>query len=448
MQLETYISDLLYRYDCVTIPDFGSFLTQRVSATIDESSQAFFPPKKVLSFNEQIQKNDGLLAHYIAEVEKVPFDVANKKIAKRVKLLKSYLTEGETLTFKNIGEIVFNQEGKILFEPTYRLNYLTDAFGLSDFESPAIIREVYKDTAEAVERVVPIGFTPARRKTKSYLKYAAVALIALTLGGFTASNYYVNTIETHNQLAQEQANQQLETKIQEATFSLNPLPAITLNAIKQTGNYHIVAGAFRVKENSTKMVRQLRLLGYPARYIGVNKYGLHEVIYASYETGSDALSAVREIRKTHNKDAWINIIRNLDQTVNASHSNTSTTPPITSSPEPQLISAKGDDKAVREDDLTFRKSPNIIQIIKGADNVNSGFYLILDAFKDALEKDTFIKRLKSEGYSNIRFFFDNISDYYFVYNEAFSDLELASKAMKLKANSPHHEKMFIVRVAP
>jgi len=94
MQLETYISDLLYRYECVTIPEFGAFLTQRVSAT------------------------------------KIPFEVASKKIAKRVKLLKSYLTQGETLTFKNIGEIAFNNEGKILFEPTYHLNYLTDSFGV------------------------------------------------------------------------------------------------------------------------------------------------------------------------------------------------------------------------------------------------------------------------------------------------------------------------------
>ena len=123
MQLETYISDLLYRYECVTIPEFGAFLTQRVSATIDDASNTFHAPKKAVSFNEQIQQNDGLLAHYIADVEKIPFEVANKKIAKRVKLLKAYLTQGETLTFKNIGEIVFNNEGKILFEPAYNLNF-------------------------------------------------------------------------------------------------------------------------------------------------------------------------------------------------------------------------------------------------------------------------------------------------------------------------------------
>ena len=153
MQLETYISDLLYRYECVTIPEFGAFLTQRVSATIDDASNSFHAPKKVVSFNEQIQKNDGLLAHYIADVEKISFEVANKKITKRVKLLKSYLTQGETLTFKNIGEIVFNNEGKILFEPRYHLNYLTDSFGLSQFVSPTVNREVYKETAKTIKKL-------------------------------------------------------------------------------------------------------------------------------------------------------------------------------------------------------------------------------------------------------------------------------------------------------
>ncbi|APY11049.1 sporulation protein [Seonamhaeicola sp. S2-3] len=311
MQLETYISDLLYRYECVTIPEFGAFLTQRKSAYIDDSTNTFSAPSKSLSFNEQIQKNDGLLAHYIADIEKIPFEEANKKIAKRVKILKSFLTQGETLTFKNIGEIALNNEGKILFEPTYHLNYLTDSFGLSQFVSPSVNREVYKKEVEALEKVVPIAITTEKRKSKSYLKYAAVALIALTLGGFAVSNYYVNDVKTHNQLAQEEAAQELENKIQQATFSLNPLPAINLKVTKQTGKYHIVAGAFRVEENCIKKIKQLKAEGFKARKIGVNKYGLHEVVYGSYEDRLEALKALRAIKNTHNRNAWL-LVKKLD----------------------------------------------------------------------------------------------------------------------------------------
>jgi hypothetical protein len=311
MQLETYISDLLYRYECVTIPEFGAFLTQRASATIEDATNTFYPPKKSVSFNEQIQKNDGLLAHYIADVEKIPFEVANEKIAKRVNTIKSFLTQGETVTFKNIGDIVFNSEGNILFEPSYQLNYLTDSFGLSQFVSPAVSREVYKKEVEAIEKVIPLTFTPEKRKSRPYLKYAAVGLIALTLGGFGASNYYVNQIEQHNQIAQKEATQQLDAQIQQATFSLNTLPAITLNVTKQCGNYHVVAGAFRVEDNCEQIISQLKELGFNARTIGVNKYGLHEVVYGSYETGEEALKVLRDVRINQNEDAWL-LVKDLD----------------------------------------------------------------------------------------------------------------------------------------
>jgi len=312
MQLETYISDLLYRYDCVTISEFGAFLTHRVSAKIDESSNSFYPPKKVLSFNEQIQHNDGLLPNYIAEVEKIPYEVAVQKIAKHVKNIKSYLIQGETITFSNIGELVLNKEGKINFEPSYHINYLTDAFGLSQFEFQNITREEHKQKVEAIENVVPITITPEKRKSRVYLKYVAVAVVALALGGFGASKYYVNQIEEHNQIAQEEANQQLDAKVQEATFIIsNPLPAATLTIEKQSGNYHIVAGAFRIEANSNKKVKQLQTLGYKARKIGINKYGLHEVVYASYSDRIEALKALHKIKREDNPEAWL-LVKDLN----------------------------------------------------------------------------------------------------------------------------------------
>ncbi|WP_299223677.1 SPOR domain-containing protein [uncultured Psychroserpens sp.] len=312
MQLETYISDLLYRYDCVIVPQFGAFLTHRVSAKVHETTHSFYPPKKVLSFNEQLQNNDGLLANYIAEVEKVPYQVAVEKIAKQIKTIKSYLIEGETIAFQNIGDLLLNKEGKINFEPSLHINYLTNAFGLSQFTSIDITRETHKEVVEELEEVTPLIITPERRKARPYLKYAAILLVTLTAGSFYVSNYLTNQIEAHNQIAQEEANNQLDTKVQEATFIIeSPLPAATLSIEKQSGNYHIVAGAFRVEANSDKKVQQLKANGYKARKIGVNKYGLHEVIYASYTDRIEALNALRQIKREHNSDAWL-LVKALD----------------------------------------------------------------------------------------------------------------------------------------
>ena len=305
MQLETYISDLLYRYDCVTVPGFGAFLTNRISAKIHQSTHTFYPPKKVLSFNEQLQNNDGLLVNYIAEVEKVPYQVAVEKVNKQVKAIKSYLIDGETISFNNIGDLLLNTEGSIVFNPSYHINYLTDAFGLSHFNANDVTREVCKQEIEVIEGKLPIVLT-AKKRSSNWLKYAAAAIIVLCLGGLGTGKIYNDSVNEHNQVAQQKATTQIEAEIQEATFFIsNPLPAATFSVEKQMGNYHVVAGAFRIEGNSDKKVEQLKILGYKARKIGVNRFGLHQVVYSSYDTRAEAQRSLYVIRKAHNKHAWL-----------------------------------------------------------------------------------------------------------------------------------------------
>ena len=60
MKIEQYISQLLYRYQCVTVPGFGAFLTEFQSAQLDENSHSFYPPKKMISFNPSLFLIKGL----------------------------------------------------------------------------------------------------------------------------------------------------------------------------------------------------------------------------------------------------------------------------------------------------------------------------------------------------------------------------------------------------
>lgn len=313
MQFEGYISDLLYRYECVVIPEFGAFLTRKISAQIHENTRAMYPPKKVVSFNEQLTSNDGLLANYVSSVEKIPFEAANKKIAKKVKSLKSYLMAGETLSFTNVGQLHLNVNGKLEFEPTNSVNYNTDAFGLSEIFVSNVQREVYKEVVEELEEnVAPIAITATKRKQVPYMRYAAIALLALTLVGTTYSGFYYNKVKKENTLVEQQAQEKVDKKIQEATFVIdNPLPEITLTVARSLGDYHIVGGAFRFEENCDKKLDELKSLGYNARKIGANKYGLHQVVYGSFETRIEAQKALFKIRRENNKDAWL-LIKKLD----------------------------------------------------------------------------------------------------------------------------------------
>lgn len=305
MTIAAHISDLLYRYECVILPGFGAFLTQKESARYSENSQVFYPPKKQVSFNAQLKKNDGLLANYIAEVRGISYPAAVYKIEEYVLELNLQLEKERQFFLPNIGGFTLSSDDILIFEPAKEANYLAEAFGLGKVAASVVNREVYKQQVEELEEKAPVMFTPERRERTPYLRYAAIGLIALGLSGFAGLNVYSNQVTEHNVAEQQAAETQLHQKIQQATFIIdNPLPEITFKVSKQSGNYHVVAGAFRVEENAHLKVDELRALGFKARYIGENRYGLHQVVYSSHETRAEALQTLRAAKKT-NDGAWL-----------------------------------------------------------------------------------------------------------------------------------------------
>ena|SRR5690606_26976422 len=306
MAIATYISDLLYRYECVIVPGFGAFITQYSSARIDAETNNFFPPQKKVSFNAQLRKNDGLLVNHIAEMEKISYNAALEKLNVFVQDLQGLLDKKQQVNLPKIGTFSLSEEDKLQFEPAAKMNYLKDAFGLSSFSSGQVARESYKQQAAALEEKAPIAFTPERRNSRPYLKYAAIGIIALGLSGFTGLNIYSSQVNEHNLAQQQKAHTLLENQIQQATFVIdNPLPSVTLKVSKQSGNFHIIAGAFRMEENAEKKVEELKEMGYKARRLGENRYGLHQVVYSSYETRGEALKALWAIKKSTNQGAWL-----------------------------------------------------------------------------------------------------------------------------------------------
>ena len=313
MQLTTYINDLLYRYECVIIPGFGALLTQYQSAQIDPETHTFSPPGKTLSFNRQLQTNDGLLANYVASIEKCSYETSLQKIRNFTGKLSFQLSEKEVVSLKNIGEFHLNEENSVQFIPSSKQNFSTASFGMASFVSPKVNREVYKEEVRALEEKVPVFISPERRTSGSYLKYAAIAIVAISIAGFSGMKLYEGSVQKHNFAEKQKANTIVENQIQEATFVIeNPLPTLNLTFSKHTGKYHIIAGAFRVEENAQKKMSQLQEKGFSARMIGVNRYGLHQVAYSSYENRIDALKNLRTIKNSQNQDAWL-LVQEIDQ---------------------------------------------------------------------------------------------------------------------------------------
>ena len=286
MTIAKYINDLLYRYDCVIVPNFGGFITNRIGAKVNPFTNNFYPPTKQISFNAHLKQNDGLLLNYIASVENISFEKAIIKINETISSWEEILKHKQVV-FDNIGNISLNENSQLIFEPKKNHNFLTNSFGLSVVSSPKINNKEIPNKS-----IIPV-----------FVKYAAAAVILLSL----AYNVY-DTGQEKKQL-DFYSNQEkvLEKKIQTATFVIsNPLPTIELNVTKRSSKaFHVVAGAFQFPENAKRKVSQLKKKGFNAKILGVNKWGLTQVSFDSFYSRKKAYSILATIKKDVSKDAWI-----------------------------------------------------------------------------------------------------------------------------------------------
>lgn len=299
MNLANHINDLLYRYNCVIIPDFGGFVTNKISAKMNKTSNTFYPPAKQITFNSHLKVNDGLLANYIASSENISFEKASNILAISVIKWKNEI-KTKPIQIAAVGVLTLNESGQIIFEPNKKINYLTESFGLTPIESESITR----NKAHVIP-LIPIVEMEEHKGIPTFIKYAATAAILLTLS-FVGNNAYQQNKQQTILASQEKA---IEKRIQSATFVIaNPLPTLELNVAKKLvieKKYHVVAGAFQFPENAMRKVDQLKEQGYNARILGVNKWGLMEVAFNSFADRNDAINNLYKIQDTVSKDAWL-----------------------------------------------------------------------------------------------------------------------------------------------
>lgn len=305
--IEKHISALLYRYQCVTVPGFGAFITETVSARYNETSNTFAPPKKTILFNSLLQQNDGLLANHIALEEQISFNEAVVLIQDQISLWKTNLNSKEVVYLKNIGELSLNSEQKIQFEPVGSTNYLTSSFGLTAVMATALTREQQPTETNVIELT-----TVTKNKPRlQWMRYAAAVVAAVGLYS-SVSTYQEYEVYQEQKLAVEKDVQnQIEQKLQQATFVIEA-PKVIKEKIAEvtqqqpTKSFHIVAGAFKTEAKAQILTDELKAKGYTnAKYLSKSKHNMRQVVYNSYATQEEAQADLRQIHEKVNKDAWI-----------------------------------------------------------------------------------------------------------------------------------------------
>ncbi len=274
--LNIYIEELLYKHQCVIIPKFGAFISNRKSAQMSDD-KTFDPPKRELSFNASLVSNDGLLIKYISEQSGIDYNLVEDYINLAVEGWKRILQQEQALNLENIGVLRQTTDGRITFEPDTDVNYLTDSFGMAPFVPhevpstatmqieenqvrPTVKEETKLPPVEEVKVPVTNMVTPVEEKKKKrvtppppvkkasksnqYITYSAVAAVGLAILAYGAYLLFSEPIKADGQaLANEfaftdnQIDERVNQKISEATFftSPEPMPAITLNLPKVRG---------------------------------------------------------------------------------------------------------------------------------------------------------------------------------------------------------------------
>ncbi|MGX1023021.1 HU domain-containing protein [Psychroflexus sp. MBR-150] len=310
MNIQFHIKNLLYRHDCVIVGGLGGFVTQKQTAKIEDGY--FLPPRKRLTFNQNLKESsDALLANQIAKEEKVSFQIAQQKIKVFSQKILETLEDEADIYLKDLGHFKLNADRKLVFEPDTKLDWLIEAYGLPKFKVDEIT--IAQNKVAKTKPVEPISspdvktLNEVQSRRSNYWKYAAIGIVAIGISGLVGSQIYQKEIKAYNLVQQEKAKHLIDQKIQESSFLVSkPLKALSVEVeSKKTGKYHIVGGAFRIRANANKKIKQLKKQGFDAKYIGANKYGLHQVVYASFDDKLKALKKLRQIKSQNNPYAWL-----------------------------------------------------------------------------------------------------------------------------------------------
>lgn len=324
MLLYQCIQELLYQHECVTVPNFGAFLTRSRQASVSANG-AFLPPRKEILFNRLLATNDGILAHYYAQKEGVSYEHALRAIEKEVSLWKKRL-QTQVLRFPGVGEMQLSGDKKIHFLPLGKINFDTAAFGLKAFERTPISPQITTETPKIISLMEnsnhdDLMFQPDKNDSNEnrspWMRYAMVGVVAVALIGsaFYFGQHYMTT-ETLKQ--QELAQEKIKKNVQEATFDLGALKTVVVAATAQENEsdsaapiidshqkyYSIIAGSFRSLENANKKVSLLKAEGYDAALAKTSPSGLYRVAFGRMTSKRKAMDLLSFVKYAQEEEAW------------------------------------------------------------------------------------------------------------------------------------------------
>lgn len=205
MRLELYITDLLFRHDCVIVPGIGAFISRSLPAEIESSTNMFRPSRKQLAFNASMKETDGLLVGYVSRTNKWSFEFAAEQVNKAVLNWKHELSQGKKIRLEYIGQLYYSEQSAMQFLPAINSNFSLESFGMGIFHVPVVTERIAsspnatKEVPITEEAVSPEIAAKTRRSWAGW-RWAAVLVPLLAIGSlaWTQRQGLVTAIESYS----------------------------------------------------------------------------------------------------------------------------------------------------------------------------------------------------------------------------------------------------------
>ncbi|TAL62053.1 MAG: hypothetical protein EPN88_13995 [Bacteroidetes bacterium] len=275
MDITAFIRELLFGHDCVIVPGFGGFIGNYAPARIDKNSGTFYPPVKQISFNRNLNHNDGLLIGRICESSEMNYGDARNLVEEFVVELRRKLEKGEKVVFDYIGSFVNNQEGNVQFEPDRNANYHLDSYGLESFQCLPL--EGYDVRKRIIRHTAKDPVKQASIRKILWRAAIIIPLLSVLVVVPLKTDFFKSKIEatTMNPLvtAEFEQNKQAvdqDTKDESAKTAENLKPVIDSIAAPEviipvkveTNGYFLITGSFKSEDNAVSQLNMLKTEGF------------------------------------------------------------------------------------------------------------------------------------------------------------------------------------------
>ena len=280
MDITAFIRELLFGHDCVIVPGFGGFIGNYTPARIDKSTDTFYPPVKNISFNRNLNHNDGLLVGRISGSCKINYGDARNLVEEFVAGVRKKLEKGEKVVFDNIGSFINNHEGNVQFEPDRNTNYHLDSYGLDSFQCLPL--EGYDVRKRIIRNTDRDPLKQASIRKVIWRAAIIIPLLSLIVAVSLKTDLFRSKVEatTLNPLVTAEFENNKKAVDEGSTFKLAKIDEktepiadkmshteIIVPVATESNAYVVITGSFKSKENADSQVNMLKEEGFSPEII-------------------------------------------------------------------------------------------------------------------------------------------------------------------------------------